>query len=184
MEEFLVEANNRIDKALAHLRRELATIRAGRANPSLIEEIPVMAYGTKMKLMEVGTITSPQPTLLTVQVWDASLVQDVQKAIMEANIGLNPSVDGQTVRLPIPSLNEERRQEFVKMAHQRAEEARVEVRQIRQDARSQYESEQKNGDYGEDEQERREKLLQHLIDQATGTIEELVKEKEADLMTV
>src|SRR5690349_20988196 len=116
MDPSLSEANQKITQTLEHLQKELASIRAGRANPSLLEEIPVTAYGSRMKMMEVGTISAPQPTLLTVQVWDAGVVKDVEKAIQEAQLGLNPSTEGNTVRVPIPPLNEERRKEFVKVA--------------------------------------------------------------------
>ena len=113
MDPNLNDTHQKLQSSQERLQHELATIRAGRANPSLLEEVPVMAYGTRMKLMEVGTITAPQPTLLTVQVWDGTLVKDVEKAIMSAQLGLNPSTEGQTVRVPIPPLTEERRREFV-----------------------------------------------------------------------
>lgn len=181
MEPFLAEANTRIQTALEHLKKELAAIRAGRANPTLIEDIPVAVYGSRMKLLEVGTIATPQPSLLTVQIWDASIVKDVEKAILEANIGLNPAVDGQVIRLPIPPLTEERRQEFVKLAHQKGEEARVSIRQIRADERSSWDKQKEAGEIGEDELFRREKILQELVEKAVTNVEELVKGKEEEL---
>lgn len=184
MESFLTEANQKIQAALDHLKRDLSTIRAGRANPSLIEEVPVNVYGSRMKLMEVGTISAPQPSLLTVQIWDASVVNDVLKALQEANLGLNPSAEGQIIRLPIPPLTAQRREEFIKLAHIKMEETKVELRQIRQEARETWEKQQKEGEYGEDELDRRNKLLQEMMDKTVGQVDELGKEKEAELSQV
>ena len=184
MELFLIEANNRIQAALDHLKRELAGIRAGRANPTLIEDVPVSVYGSRMKLVELGTISAPQPTLLTVTVWDAGVVRDVVKALQEANLGLNPAAEGQTIRLPIPPLTTERREEFIKLAHQKQEEAKVEIRQIRQEMREAWEKEKGKGEFGEDEFDRRSKLLQDLVNKAGVEIEELGKAKEEELSQV
>ncbi len=184
MEPFLQEANQKIQDALAHLQRGLASIRAGRANPTLIEDVPVSVYGGRVKLVEVGTISAPQPSLLTIQVWDPSITKDVEKAILEANLGLNPAVDGQTIRLPIPPLTEQRRDEFVKLAHQRGEQARIEIRQIRGDARKDWEKGQEDGSVSEDELARREKLLQDLVDKSASEVDRMVSEKEEELRQV
>ncbi len=184
MDPSLSEANQKITQTLEHLQKELSSIRAGRANPSLLEEIPVTAYGARMKMMEVGTITAPQPTLLTVQVWDGGVVKDVEKAIQEANLGLNPSTEGNTVRVPIPPLNEERRKEFVKVAHQKGEESKVAIRQFRHEQREAWEAQKASGEIGEDEFFRREKLLQDLIDKTNNSIDEQIKNKETDLMQI
>ncbi len=184
MDPVLQEANQKIDAALFHFQHELSAIRAGRANPSLIEDVPVSAYGSRMKLNEVGTISAPQTSLLTVQVWDASIIKDVQKALMEANLGLNPAVEGNVIRLPIPSLTEERREEFVKLAHQKAEGAKVAIRQIRADERSKWEKGKEAGEFGENELDRREKLLQVLIDKSAGSVDELLKNKEGELRQI
>lgn len=184
MDPVLGEANNKIAAAIEHLKREFATIRAGRANPSLIENIPVKAYGGTMRLVEVATIGAPQPTLLTVQAWDAGLVPDIIKAIQEANIGLNPASDGQVIRLPIPPLTAERREEFIKQSHVRMEEVRIQVRQIRQDTREGWQRAQEAGEFGEDEFNRRSKLLQDLVDRTQGAIDELGKQKEAELREI
>ncbi len=184
MDNVLIEANNRIQQALEHLKKDLSTIRAGRANPTLIEEVPVNVYGSRMKLVELGTISAPQPSLLTVQIWDASVVQDVLKSLQEANLGLNPSVEGQTIRLPIPPLTAERREEFIKLAHQKMEGARIEIRQIRQDVREEWKKAEDDKEFGEDEFERRSKLLQELIDKSSGQIDELGKAKEEELSQV
>lgn len=184
MDPNLVEFSQKIQNTLDHLQKELASVRAGRANPSLLEEIPINAYGAQMKLMEVGTITSPQPSLLTIQVWDAGLTKDVEKSILSANLGLNPSTEGQTVRVPIPPLTEERRQEFVKVAHVKGEEAKISVRQSRQDQKDEWVKSKNAGEIGEDELFRREKLMQELVEKANGEVEGLIRQKEADLLEI
>lgn len=184
MDPALAETSTKINNALEHLKRELSGIRAGRANPSLLEEIPVLAYGAQMKLVELGTISAPQPTLLTIQVWDPAVLKDIEKAILEANLGLNPAVDGQTVRVPIPPLTTERREEFIKLAHQKGEACRVEIRQIRQEMREKLDSDKKTGTVGEDDYFRLEKLLQDLVEKSNTSVEELIKLKEQDLMTI
>lgn len=184
MDPVLNQAYTKIQSALDHLKRELSSIRAGRANPSLIEELPVKAYGATMKLMEVGTISAPQSSLLTIQVWDISLVKEVQKAILESSLGLNPAVDGQSIRLPIPPLSEERREEFVKVSHLKGEEAKVSIRQIRAEERDNWQNEKESRDIGEDELFRREKLLQDLIDKQVLQIDEHVKIKEEELRQI
>lgn len=180
----LQQAQQKIQSALAHLQKELSSIRAGRANPSLLEDIPVVAYGSRMKMMEVGTISAPQPSLLTIQVWDQSVVRDVEKAILEANLGLNPAVDGQTVRVPIPPLTAERRDEFIKLAHQKGEATKIEIRQVRADAKEELEQSEESGDMGEDELKRLEKNLQDLIDKANASVDELVESKEQELSQI
>lgn len=180
----LSEAQTKITSALEHFKMELSGIRAGRANPSLIENIPVEAYGSKMKLMEVGTISAPQPTLLQIQVWDTSLVNSVIKAIETFNLGLNPASDGQLIRLPIPPLTAERRDEFIKLVHQKMEEARVEIRQIRQDTRQGWDKQKDAGEFGEDELFRREKMLQELVDKKIEEVESLGKVKEEELIQI
>lgn len=184
MDPVLTEPNKKIEAALEHLRMELSGIRAGRANPALIENIPVEAYGGRMKLIELGNISAPQPTLLTVNVWDTSILTNVLKAIQEANLGLNPAIDGQLIRLPIPPLTEERREEFIKLLHQKLEEARVQIRQIRQDFRQEWKKQSDDGQFGKDEFFRREKLLQELVDKNIEEIEEIGKGKESDLIEI
>lgn len=184
MDPVLTEPNQKIEDALHHLKMELSGIRAGRANPSLIENIPVEAYGGKMKLIEVGNISAPQPTLLTVAVWDASILQNVIKAIQEANLGLNPSNEGNLIRLSIPPLSTERREEFIKILHQKMEEARVSVRQKRADFRNIWKVSQEKGEFGEDEFFRREKMLQELVDKKIAEIDNLGKTKEEELKEI
>lgn len=184
MDPAITEANQKIEDALHHFKMEMAGIRAGRANPGLIENIPVEAYGGRMKLMEVGNIAAPQPTLLTVQIWDASILQNVIKAIQTANIGLNPSNEGTLIRLPIPPLTAERREEFIKILHQKMEDSKVQIRQVRQDSRNIWKQDMDAGKFGEDELFRREKLLQELIDKHMIEIEELGKAKQEELVQI
>lgn len=184
MDPALTEANQKIESALEHLKIELAGIRAGRANPSLIENVTVEAYGSRMKVMEVGNISAPQSSLLTVQVWDASILQNVIKGIQEANLGLNPSNEGTLIRLAIPPLTEERRQELVKVLGIKLENAKVEIRQIRQDTRHDWDREKEAGTISEDELFRRGKILQELIDKKSLEIDEIGKFKQEELLEI
>ncbi len=184
MDPHLTQADQKIEAAINHFKMEIAGIRAGRASPGLIENIPVEAYGSHLKLMEVANIAAPQPNLLTVNVWDASILTNVIKAIQEANLGLNPANDGSLIRLSIPPLTTQRREEFIKLLHLKMEEAKVEIRRIRQDTRQGWDLEKENGAIGEDELLRREKLLQDLIDRKIIEVEELSKVKEAELIQI
>lgn len=184
MDPVLAGPSEKIENTIHHFKVELAGIRAGRANPSLIENIPVLAYGSQMKLNEVGNISAPQPSLLTVQVWDASILDNVIKAIQQANLGLNPSNEGSLIRLPIPPLTAERREEFIKIVHQKVEEAHVAIRQIRQDSRNEWKKASDDGQFGEDEFFRREKILQELIDKKIAEIESLGKVKKEELTQI
>lgn len=184
MDPALAETNQKVDNTLTFLQRELSAIRAGRANPSLVEDISVDAYGSKMKIVELGTISAPQSSLIIIQVWDATIIKDVQKAIMESNLGINPSVEGNVIRLPIPPLTEERREEFIKLVNQKGELAKVEIRRIRASQRDDWDKQKSEENWGEDELDRREKLLQNLIDKVVARIDELVKTKEEELRQI
>lgn len=182
MDSVLTDPNNKIEETLHHFKVAIGAIRAGRANPAFIENIQIDAYGSRMKLMEVGNISAPQPALLTVQVWDETILQNVLKGIMEANLGLNPSNDGTLIRLPIPPLTTERREEFIKILHTKAEEAKVSIRQTRHDFRNDWKKQSEEGKISEDEFARREKILQELVDKKSGEIDQLSKDKEQELM--
>ncbi|MBU1000334.1 ribosome recycling factor [Patescibacteria group bacterium] len=184
MDPVLNDVNVKIDAVVHHLKVEIAGIRAGRANPALVENIPIEAYGTKMKLNEIGNISVPSHNLLTIQVWDAAILNDVIKGIQEANIGLNPSNEGTLIRLSIPPLTGERREEFIKLLHQKQEEAHVSIRQIRQDFRNEWKKLQEESQFGEDEFFRREKILKELIDKKIAEIERLGKLKEEELKEI
>lgn len=181
MDPVLTEANLKIQGAIDHYKGELSAIMAGRANPSLIENIPVEAYDTRMKLSEVASISAPQQNLLLVQIWDASIMQNIVKAIQEANLGLNPSFEGQLIRLPIPALTADRREELIKIIHQKKEEIKINFRQIRQDIREGWESLKEKGEIGEDEFDRRAKILQVLLDKSILNLDELGKNKQEEL---
>lgn len=184
MDPILTQPGEKVEEALHYFKVEIAGIRAGRANPSLIENVIVDAYSSKMKLIELGNISAPQPTLLTVQVWDQSILQNVIKAIQEANLGLNPSNEGNLIRLPIPPLTAERREEFIKILHKKMEEARVTIRQIRHDFRNEWKRQSDEGQFGEDEFFRREKILQELVDKKISEVESLGKAKEEELIQI
>ncbi len=184
MDPVLLEPNAKIDAVVHHFKVEISAIRAGRANPALVENVTVNVYGSNMKLNEVGNISAPQPSLLTVQVWDATILDKVIKAIQEANLGLNPSNEGTLIRLPIPPLTAERREEFIKILHQKIEESSVSIRQIRHDFRNDWKKESDDGKFGEDEFFRREKILQELVDKKIAEIESLGKVKEEELTQI
>jgi len=178
------DARRRMEDALDAMRREFATVRTGKASPSLLDTVRVEAYGSKMPLNQVATVHTPDPGLLVVQPFDKSLVADVEKAIMSADLGLNPSNDGNVVRVPIPPLNEERRKEYVKLLHKMAEEGRVSVRHARRIVRDELHTRIKEHEIGEDEGHRREEALEKLTQEYTEKVDELLKHKEEEIMAI
>lgn len=184
MDPVLNEVNLKLKNSLDHLHKELSSIRAGRANPAILEDIPVMAYGSRMKMMEVGTIAAPQPNLLTIQVWDHSVIRDVEKAILESNLGFTPAVDGQIIRISLPALTAERREEFVKVAHNKGEECRVSIRQARQEQKEVWHKQKEAGEISEDDFFRFEKHMQEMVENANAEVDNMVKAKEADLREI
>lgn len=184
MDPVLIEPNQKIEAAIHHFKMDIAGIRAGRANPALIENILVEVYGAKMKLMELGNISAPQPTLLTISIWDISILDKVIKAIQEANLGLNPSSEGNLIRLPIPPLTAERREEFIKLLRKKIEETNISIRQVRQNFRNEWQKQSDEKKFGEDEFFRREKILQELIDKKIAEVEQAGKVKEEELVQI
>ncbi|MBL6935054.1 MAG: ribosome recycling factor [Alphaproteobacteria bacterium] len=180
----LSDINRRMDGAVEVLRKEFAGLRTGRASASLLEPIVVDAYGSAMPIPQVGTVSVPEPRLLTVQVWDQSLVQAVENAIRDADLGLNPMSEGQLVRVPIPDLSEERRTEITKIAHKYAEQARVSVRNVRRDAMDKLKKMEKDGDLSQDAHHDKADEAQKLTDTHTKSIDELLESKEKDIMQV
>lgn len=178
------DLKRRMEGALEVLQKEFAGLRTGRASASLLDPVMVDVYGSKMPLNQVGSVNVPEPRLITVQVWDASVVKDVEKAIREAGLGLNPQPEGSTIRIPIPDLNEERRQELSKVAGKYAEQARVSVRNVRRDGMETLKKMEKDGDISEDEQKRNSDEVQKLTDEAIQKIDTLLAEKDKDIMTV
>ena len=174
----------RMDGALKALKSELGGLRTGRASTSLLEPVTVEAYGSQMPLNQVGTIGVPESRLLTVQVWDKGLVSAVEKAIQNAGLGVNPVVDGQLIRIPIPELNEERRVELTKVAGKYAEQARVAVRNVRRDGMEQLKRLEKDGHMGEDEHKVWSEEIQKLTDSHIKLVDEMVAAKDAEIMQV
>lgn len=173
-----------MDGALEALRREFAGLRTGRASAGLLEPITVNAYGAAMPLNQVGTVNVPEPRMITVQVWDRSLVGAVDKAIRESGLGLNPATEGQTIRVPIPQLSEERRVELSRIAGKYAEQARVAVRNVRRDGMEQLKRLEKDGDISQDEHHTWAEKIQHLTDAHIKRVDEALEQKEAEIMQV
>ena len=180
----LTTAKQRMESALESLRREFAGVRTGKASPQLLDTIRVEAYGSRVPLNQVGTVSAPEPRMLTIQPWDRGLVKDIERALRESDLGLNPSNDGQLIRIPIPPLTEERRKEYVRMLHKLAEEGRVAVRQARKDANDDVKHRQKKEGLSEDDIRREQGEVQKLTDQYIARIEEMLKHKEAEVMEV
>jgi ribosome recycling factor len=178
------DLSRRMDGAIETLKREFAGLRTGRASPALLEPVKVEAYGTEMPLSQVGTIGTPEPRMLTVQVWDRGLVGAVERAIRDWGLGLNPSSDGQLVRVPIPQLTEERRNELAKAAARYAEGARIAVRGVRRDGMEQIKTHEKKHDIGEDLAKTWQDEVQKLTDQFIKRIDESLVDKEKDIRQV
>jgi ribosome recycling factor len=180
----LAEIKRRMQGAIQLLRTEFGGLRTGRASPSLVEPVHVEAYGQSMPLNQVASIAVPEPKLISIQVWDKSVVTAVEKAIRASNLGLNPQTEGQTIRLRIPELNQERRQELVKIAHKYAEAARVAVRHVRRDGIDGLKKSQKEGHVSEDEIKRHEAEVQKTTDAAIAEIDQTLAQKEKEIMSV
>ena len=178
------DVQRRMDGAIDTLKREFQGLRTGRAHSSLLEPVKVKAYGTEMPLNQVGTVNAPEPRMLTVMVWDRSLTSAVEKAIRDSGLGLNPQGEGQTIRVPIPQLSEERRQEMSKVASKYAEQARIAVRNVRRDAMEKLKKQQKDGDISEDDYKRWADELQKMTDQHVKKIDDLLENKEQEIMQV
>jgi ribosome recycling factor len=183
-DDILLSADERMDGAITALKRELNGIRSGRAHPSLIETLDVEYYGTVTPLKQLGSINAPEARMLTIQVWDRGAVRAIEKAIQSSDLGLNPAIDGQTIRLPFPPLTEQRRKDLVKLVHHKTEEARVAVRNVRRHANDELRKAEKEGGVSQDELKRREDELQKLTDQHIATIDGEGKKKEAELLEV
>jgi ribosome recycling factor len=175
---------DRMEKAVSALKEEFASLRTGRASASLLDQIHVDAYGSSMPLTQVGSVTVPEPRMITVNVWDRGLVVSVEKAIRQSDLGLNPSVDGQMLRIPIPPLTEERRKEIVKVAHKYAEQQRIAVRNVRRDANDDLRKAEKDHVISQDEEKKMESEVQKLTDEAVKRIDEALKTKEQEIMHV
>jgi ribosome recycling factor len=178
------DLQRRMEGALNTLKSDFGGLRTGRASTTLLEPIMVEAYGQQMPMSQVGTISAPEPRLLSVQVWDKGQVSFVEKAIREAGLGLNPMADGQMVRVPLPELNEERREELVKIAGKYAEQCRVAVRNVRRDGMDQLKKGEKDGEISQDEQKSLSDDVQKLTDDYIEKIDEALSQKEAEIRQV
>jgi ribosome recycling factor len=178
------DLKRRMQGALSVLKQELSGLRTGRASASLVEPIQVDAYGSNMPLNQVSTVSVPEPRLLSVQVWDKSLVHAVEKAIHAANLGLTPATEGQVIRLRVPELTEDRRKDLVKVGHKYAEAARIAVRHVRRDGMETVKKMEKDQHLSKDEQDRMVDQVQKATDQAIGEIEQLVADKEKEILTI
>jgi ribosome recycling factor len=176
------DLQRRMTGALESLKSDLAGLRTGRANTGLLDPIQVEVYGANMPLNQVATVSAPEPRLLSVQVWDKSNVTPVEKAIRAAGLGINPIVDGQNIRLPIPDLTEDRRKELAKLAGQYAEKARVAVRNVRRDGMDALKADETKKEIGEDERKRSEAEVQKLTDTSIADIDAVTSAKEKEIM--
>ena len=180
----IAQARERMDKSVDAVRREFGSVRSGKATSALLDTVRVEAYGSKMPINQVGTVSVPEPRMLLVQPWDKSLIKEIERGIQEADLGLNPSNDGNVVRVPIPALTEERRKDMVRVLHKLAEEGRVAVRQIRQDANKEIKGRQSKHEISEDDAHRQMDEIQKLTDQHIKQIDDLLARKEEEVMEV
>jgi len=174
----------RMDESLEAVRREFGTVRTGKATPALLDSVRVDAYGSRMQLNQVASISTPEAALLLVQPFDRSLMTEIEKGIMSAGLGLNPANDGQVIRVPIPPLNEDRRREFVKLLSKMAEEGRVSIRQARREGNDAVKALQKDGELSDDEARRTTDEIQKLTDRYIALLDESLAAKEKEVMTV
>ncbi|MBR4635411.1 MAG: ribosome recycling factor [Clostridia bacterium] len=177
-------AQDKMNKTIGVLNRDLGTLRAGRANPKLLDRIMVDYYGTPTPINQMGTISSPEPRLLVISLWDASMISAAEKAIQKSDLGINPTNDGKLIRLVFPELTEERRKELVKVVRKKAEEAKVAIRAIRREANETIKKDCKDGTITEDDQKRMEDKAQKATDNAIKEIDRIAAEKEKELLAV
>lgn len=180
----IAQARDRMDKSLEAVRREFGSVRSGKATTALLDSVRVDAYGSKMPLNQVASVSAPEARLLLVQPWDKSLIHEVERGIQAAGLGLNPSNDGNVVRVPIPALTEERRKDLVKVLHKLAEEGRVSVRQARQDANKEIKQRKDDHEISEDDARREMDEVQKLTDAHIKKIDDLLAHKEEEVMEV
>lgn len=183
-EEILLEAEEKMEKSEEFIQHEFAAVRTGKASPALVENIQVEVYGSHMRIRELAGITTPEPRMIVIQPWDAGTTSAVEKAIQKANIGLNPAVQGKVIRIFIPELSQERRQELTKVIHKMAEEGRVAIRNVRRDAIEHMKKEHKAGGISEEDLEHAEKEVQKLTDDYIAKINQHLQHKEKEIMTV
>ncbi len=182
--EILNDCRKRMEKSISKLDHDLNGLRTGRASPSFLDSIRVEVYGDKMPINQLGTVSVPEPRMITVQVWDKGQIKAVEKAIANANLGVNPVTDGQLVRVPIPQLSEERRIELAKLANEFGEQAKISVRNIRRDAMDEVKSLEKAKEFSEDESKAVGVDVQKVTDEFIAKVDEDVKKKQEEIKTV
>lgn len=178
------EVKRRMEAALDAVRREFATVRTGKATPALLDTVKVTAYGSVLPLNQVATVSTPDSSLLVVQPFDPSLIGEIERGILTADLGLNPANDGQLIRVPIPPLNEERRREYARMLHKMAEEGRISIRHARREGNEEVKAETKSSGLSEDESRRAMDEIQKLTDHYSVEIDTLLAAKEKEVMSV
>ncbi|MPZ98102.1 MAG: ribosome recycling factor [Dehalococcoidia bacterium] len=183
-EEVLMEAEERMEKAVEAFRHTLASVRTGRASTSLVEHIAVDQYGQKMQLIQLATLSAPEAQLITVQPWDKGSMNSIMKALQQSDLGITPQSDGSIIRLPIPPLTEERRKEMVKQVHGKTEDARVSIRNARRSAMDELKKALRNSDVSEDDERRSATEVERLTSDYVEKVDALAKEKEQELLAV
>jgi len=180
----LEDLENKMSNSIEHFEKELQTIRTSRANPAMLENIFIDAYGTKTPLNQLGNISTPDSSMLSIQVWDVSLIKNIENSILESNLGINPQIDGAIVRLPIPKLSEERRSELSKIASQYAENSKISIRNIRRDFIEIKKREKKDSQLSEDELKKFLSEAQNYTDKYIANIDKILEQKKIDIMKV
>ncbi|WP_349434150.1 ribosome recycling factor [Pararhizobium sp. A13] len=180
----LGDLKRRMEGAIAAFKHDIASLRTGRASANVLDPVMVEAYGSRVPLNQVANITVPESRMLGVQIWDRSMVGAVDRAIRESNLGLNPIVDGQNLRIPLPELNEERRKSLVKVAHDYSEKAKIAVRNVRRDGMDSLKKAEKDGDIGQDVSRSQSEKVQKMTDEVISDIDRLLADKEKEIMQV
>ncbi|MGV1757691.1 MULTISPECIES: ribosome recycling factor [Rhizobium] len=180
----LKELKRRMDGAIAAFKSDIASLRTGRASANILDPVTIEAYGSRMPLNQVSNISVPEARMLMVSVWDKSMVGAVERAIRESNLGLNPIIDGQNLRIPLPELNEERRRSLVKVAHEYAEKAKVAIRHVRRDGMDGLKKAEKDGVIGQDESRSLSERVQKMTDETISDVDRLLADKEKEIMQV
>ncbi len=182
--DLIAQSEESMKKSLSFLKEELATIRAGKANPKLVDKIQVSYYGTMTPINQVANISVPEPRSIIIQPWDASLVKEIEKAILASDLGINPSNDGKLIRLAIPPLTEERRKDLIKQVKKETENSKIAVRNIRRDANEEFKKLEKSSELTKDDQKKAEEEMQKLTDKYIKLTDDIYKEKEKEILEV
>lgn len=180
----LKELKRRMDGAISAFKSDIASLRTGRASANVLDPVMVEAYGSRVPLNQVANITVPEPRMLSVSVWDKAMVGAVERGIRESNLGLNPIIDGQNLRIPLPELNEERRRSLVKVAHDYAEKSKVAIRHVRRDGMDNLKKAEKDGDIGQDVSRSQSERVQKMTDETISEVDRLLADKEKEIMQV